>query len=670
MFTGQERSKPQRVVSTQNEPSALVGERLTLIAFHQLCGNMGGYPFVKIVVERLTGKTHFINNDSYLFHADYIAECILGKPREEIRKAIDAFNQKVYLSPDRDYLLGILSLHQREAEQFYALETVEIDNMNIEMVKTFFSTTKQNLEPSIPVLFKPANHLQETMINEISANELPRVLNHELFASKDFVPLNCGEASGRLRVFSTEEEFKKVAHTIEWYDIIVMNRVPDSIPRVSGIINAKHTTPLSHTNVLACGWQIPNAVQLGIINEIERVGLNEQWVKYSVAQNENHVRLSKIEKPKEKLEKPAWTLHRIRLEEPETENTPILSLDSLRMSDRFRYGTKAANLGELRHILKKGSGRLTGFYRVPRPPRENLMSYIMKYLGSDSAENVGNDAWEFLKRTVSIPRGLAIPFSVQQEFLESSPKIQQAIGKLKMALELEVKEVDEHCLLLQQLIRTTRISDRLRDSIDQQIATHLGGTSSFVVRSSSNAEDLPGFSAAGIYESMNHVTTAENIFESIREVWASLISPRSVRLRHEVGISLDDSYMGVIVQEEVSADMGGVLVTTNPMNPSADFRSVFINVSDKSVVDVVEGRSLPYQYLFNTVEGGGSTLSIGNAKQDLSIKRKQVLQKLAFCGRLLQSHFSQDYTFSSPADIEWAAKGDQIFILQLRPYAI
>jgi phosphoenolpyruvate synthase/pyruvate phosphate dikinase len=191
-----------------------------------------------------------------------------------------------------------------------------------------------------------------------------------------------------------------------------------------------------------------------------------------------------------------------------------------------------------------------------------------------------------------------------------------------------------------------------------------------VIRSSSNAEDLKDFSAAGIYESLNHITTADKIFESIKEVWASLVSPRSVRLRQEVGISLDDCYMGVIIQEEVESDMGGVLVTANPSNPTADFRNVYINVSDRSAVEIVSGATQPYQYLYNTVEGGGRTLAVGTAGHDLDDRKHDVLQRLAFCGRLLQSHFAQDYSFSTPADIEWAAKGDQIYILQLRPYNI
>jgi len=275
---------------------------------------------------------------------------------------------------------------------------------------------------------------------------------------------------------------------------------------------------------------------------------------------------------------------------------------------------------------------------------------------------------EFLSNFLNVPKGIAIPFSIQRQFLETSPQIQQAIGKLKMALELEAHEIDSLCVSLQNLILKTRMPEAIREEIDRMIIQELSGVSTFVVRSSSNAEDLENFSAAGIYESVNHITSTEKIFEGIKQVWASLVSTRSVRLRQQSGISLDDSYMGVIIQEEVENGMGGVMVTKNPMDKS-DFRNAYINVSLKSVISIVQGSELPMQYLYNSVEGGGYTLSLGGATEDLHRERLETLQKIAFAGRLMQSHFSPDYTFSQPVDIEWLANSQGVYFLQLRPYS-
>lgn len=660
-------------MKAETKIDSLVNQRLTLEVFKQLSGQLAGYSFVKIVVDRETKTIHFINHARYEFHAFYIGERILGVPAVELDRDIDTFNQSVYHAPDRRFFLGIIALHKRtekgQDRRFFTLETVEVDTMSAEMLTFFFDFVKTYLDATIPALWKPANHLQETIAATIDPARLPRVYTHELFTSAQFIALHPGHAVGRLRAFASEESYRAAQATLEWFDIIVMHRVPDDIPRVSGIINAHMTTPLSHTNVLAAGWRIPNAIQLGIFAQIERDGLNGQWVEYTVSTKDVAIQLRVSEKPVEFEQRPVWALQQIKLEEPEVTHTPILELSALRVSDRYKYGTKAANLGELHYVLRDGSERMLGFYRVNRPPRANLLPYLARYLNVAENANLAVESAKFLRRTVRLPRGIALPFAIQQEFLESSPRIQQAIGKLKMAIELDARETDALCLTLQGLIRNTRMPARLLNLIDAQIANHLSGVSYFVVRSSSNAEDLENFSAAGIYESINHVSSADKIFQGIKEVWASMLSPRSVRLRQQVGISLDDCYMGVIIQEQIPAEMGGVMVTTNPMSPDDDFRNIYINVSPRSVENIVSGAELPMQYLFNTVEGGGRTISIGDASEDLTDARKSSLQDLAFIGRLLQSHFSPDYMFDSPVDIEWIMNENGLSILQLRPYS-
>ncbi|WP_410620162.1 PEP/pyruvate-binding domain-containing protein [Amycolatopsis sp. cmx-8-4] len=660
------------VVAPSTSPenvAALVGERLSLSALHQLCGTLGGYSFVKVVVDRELRTIHFLNDARHSFHAIYIGEEILGVPEARVRAEIDGYNERFYHAPDRRFLLGILALHTRQEKKILSLETVEVDTMPAALIREFHAFVAEYVDPALPLLFKPANQLQERLVREIPAAELPRVFAHELFSTAPFVALNPGTTTGRLRAFRTEAEYRAATATggLAWSDIIVMDRVPDDIPRLSGIVNARHTTPLSHTNVLATGWQIPNAVQLGALAEIDRRGLDGKWVEYTV--DARSLTLREVDEPADAAP-PSWYAQRVTLEEPESDHSPIVNLARLRAADRYRYGTKAANLGELHHVLACGSQRLLGFYQVPRPPRENLLPHLAQLLGipaGASVADLSDAARRLLDERIRVPRGIALPFSLQRRFLESSPRIQQAIGKLKMALELDAREIEPLCVELQSLIRSARMPGALAGEIDSALVSQLAGVRAFVVRSSSNAEDLAGFSAAGIYESINHVTTAERIFASVKEVWASLVSVRSVRLRHQAGISLDECYMGVVIQEQVAADFGGVLVTTNPMN-RADFRTVYVNVSPK-VTDVVDGSTLPMQYLYSTVEGGGRTVSLGDAAADLDERAHEQLQRLAVAGRLLQAHFSPDYTFDSPVDVEWLADRDHVHIVQLRPYS-
>ncbi|OJF14453.1 phosphoenolpyruvate synthase [Couchioplanes caeruleus subsp. caeruleus] len=653
-------------------PPALVGERLTVEAFEQLAGTLSGHRFVKVVVDRPAGVIHFIDNNRYAFHAYYIAEHILHIPREELEANVDQYNHAFYADPDRRLYLGLLSMHAREDDtgtrRFLCLETVEVDTMSTEMLRYFYAFVADRIDPGLPLLFKPATHRQELQLSDVPATEMPRISAHEIFSAAPFVALQPGVAQGRLRAFRDEDAYRRADPPLQWYDIIAMDRVPDDIPRLAGIINAQHTTPLSHTNVLAAGWAIPNAIQLDAFGRIDSAGLDGTWVRYEVVASADAIALTPIERPDDLDRRPAWVAQQVTVEEPEVHLSPIAGLDEIRAGDRYRYGTKAANLGELHHVLSHGSERLLGFYRTPRPPRRDLLGYLQKLLDVPGPAGLAQAANRLLRELVWVPRGIALPFSLQREFLESSPAIQQTIGKLKMALELDAREVESLCLELQRLVRRTRVPDSIRSRVDDALVTHLGGVASFVVRSSSNAEDLAGFSAAGIYESVNHVTTADHVMDSLKTVWASLLSPRSVRLRQQAGISLDDSYMGVVIQEEVASTMGGVMVTTNPLTP-ADFRNVYLNVSTRSVTDVVAGSHAPMQYLFNTVEGGGRTVSLGDAERDLPEAGRARLQRLAVAGRLLQAHFSPDYTFSAPVDIEWVADDDRIAIVQLRPYS-
>jgi len=651
---------------------SLIGKTLSTEAFFQLCGEMAGYPYVKVVIDRQNNIVHFLNDNRFKLHAKYIASNILQIAESTLVKNIDKYNQLFYYGENRPYYLGIISLIKKNNKSIFILESLEVDDMKSEMILDFYNSVKASITPGMPLFLKPANYDQEEYVVDLDKKILPRIYIHELMQNKSYIPLNVGETRGRIRIFKDYKDYKKSRHTLKWFDIIAMNKVPEDIPRLSGIINGEHTAPLSHTNILATGWQIPNCIQIDALKDFKTKKLNRKWVKYIVDRNSASAFVEQIDPPKEvRLKKPTWATNRVKLIAPEVKHTEILPLENLRKNDNNKYGTKASNLGEVHHLLNKGSHRILGFYQVDRWPRPNLLEFAAKNLGVPNSPNLKDQAWKFLNEFVKVPRGISIPFSLQQKFLESSPQIQQTIGKLKMALELNAKEIDSLCVELQSKIRKTRFNDELWERVDSMVETHLSGCKSFVVRSSSNAEDLQNFSAAGIYESYNHITTSENILRSIKDVWASLVSPRSVRLRQEVGMSLDDCYMGVIIQEEIEeCDLGGVLVTANPLNTSHDYRNVYINASEISPNKIVEGTEKSFQLLFNIVEGGGRTIVKDETAHEITHLQKQALKKLAFAGKLLQSHFSPDDTFNQAVDIEWVLKDNQLFLLQIRPYSI
>ncbi|GHA30221.1 hypothetical protein GCM10010329_61790 [Streptomyces spiroverticillatus] len=655
----------------------VVGENLSLPLFRTLSGVLAGHPYLKVVVDRTEHTWHLLDTAVHPFHVDYVATRVLGMSMAALDADLDAFNASVYTDPDRRFLLGVLSLHTDEDAEgqdrtFLVLETTEADTMGGELLAAFYEFVRERVDGRLPVLLKPANHRQEEELSAISEQRVPRVLSHELFGNRIRTPLNPGDATGRLRFFRTHAEYAAAESALGWADIVAMPCLPDDVPRVAGFVNTAPITPLSHTNVLASGWGIPNAIVRDLEQLVEADGLDGAWVRYRVREDE--ILFERLDQEPE-LRAPAWHQQRIRLEPPLLDDTPVLALHRLRAADRDRYGTKAANLGELHHVLDSRTADLTAYYGRPRPPREHLYQHLAARLGltSPTTAELAARAADFVASTVAAPEGVALPFALQQHFLASSPALQQGIGKLKMALELDAGDVlDPLCLQLQHLIRQTPVPESVIRRISQAFPGADRGER-LVVRSSSNAEDLPGFSAAGVYDSVTTVRSARELLDAVRQVWASLVSPRSVRLRHQVGISLDDTYMGVIVQRYEPAALGGVLVTCNPTRRE-DFRNVYLNCSPGSPEQVVDGTVLPQQYLYNTVEGGGRTVALGSWDEGLPAATRARLADLSLTGRLLQSHFSGSEPggdVDRALDIEWLMTGQGDFrLVQIRPYAL
>ncbi|MFE0380669.1 PEP/pyruvate-binding domain-containing protein [Streptomyces inhibens] len=651
-----------------------VGEQLALPLFRSLSGSLAGHPYLKVVVDRAEDTWHLLDTAVHPFHVDYIATRVLGMEPAELDSCLDAFNASVYMAPDRRFLLGVLSLHTDEDTEgrrrpFLVLETTEADTMDGPLLEEFYTYVRHRLDGRLPLLLKPANHGQEHALAPISDVRVPRILSHELFGHRTRTPLNPGEAAGRLRHFRTTEEYAAAAGALGGSDILAMPCLPDDVPRVAGFINTAATTPLSHTNVLAAGWGIPNAIVRDLDRLIDAESLDGGWVRYRVTEDDiSLVPLAPAAVPAA----PARRQQRIRLQTPLLDDISARPLRRLRRADQNRYGTKAANLGELHHVLDARTADLTAFHGQPRPPRPDLYRHLAARLGTTHPATPGQlraAAADFVAGTVSAPDGIALPFGLQHRFVASSPALRQGIDRLKTALDRGALDaVEPLCLQLQQLVRTTAFPDEVAREIVRALPAGPAAGRRLVVRSSANAEDLPGFSAAGVYDSVTSVYGADQLLDAVRRVWASLLSPRSVRLRHQAGISLHDTYMGVIVQPYVPADLGGVLVTCNPTK-RADFRNVCLNCSPGSPEAVVDGTALPLQYLYNTVEGGGRTVALGSSGTDLPAATRERLAQLALAGRLLQSHFSAP-DVDRPLDIEWLMTDQGAFhLVQIRPYA-
>lgn len=198
------------------------------------------------------------------------------------------------------------------------------------------------------------------------------------------------------------------------------------------------------------------------------------------------------------------------------------------------------------------------------------------------------------------------------------------------------------------------------------------------VRSSSNAEDLADASFAGQYESFLNVRTRKSLLESVRTVWASLYSDHAVDYRRRNGISETDVRMAVVVQQQLDSHAAGVLFTRDPV--SGDNRFV-VSAAFGQGEGVVSGSAHADRYVLipRTGRRAGSDIatkeskivpSSGGGTKTIPVARR-LRNKPALTDphlKVLAKHAREIVRLlKGPQDIEFAAVGRKIYILQARP---
>ena len=97
-----------------------------------------------------------------------------------------------------------------------------------------------------------------------------------------------------------------------------------------------------------------------------------------------------------------------------------------------------------------------------------------------------------------------------------------------------------------------------------------GSDPAVAVRSSATAEDLPGLSFAGQYETYLNVQGFGAVLAAVEKCWASLWTARAIAYRLRHGIDQSTVSLAVIVQCLVPAKAAGVLFTANPVTGAQD----------------------------------------------------------------------------------------------------
>ena len=369
-------------------------------------------------------RTDYINTPKYRLHETYLAEILKPMPtRKELLEQ--------YRSPNCRFLFGTISW--QNSTQEYVYEFWEGDKITPELLKLAEGRLKDSF--FAPLRYKTNSLWQETVAAQ---SKVPFVTQESLIQNFPYLPLHRGKAVGTLRVITQEDDLYDVGAD----DIIILKEVPLVLPPVAGIISEKPSTALSHVNVLARGWGIPN-IYLKDAEKIlapyigRRIELAADAKQYRVAQISRNTAAKTFSDD-------------LSLPQPDTSDYSLRPLANLRREDSRYCGSKAANLGHIRaHIA-----------------------------GSN------------------VPDGFCIPFAYYRAMMDKLGINAATLAQIESQSGGDNRKRRTALLALQKKITDAEIPSEWKRTWAEQWRSQLNSKGVFV-RSSSNSEDLPNFSGAG-----------------------------------------------------------------------------------------------------------------------------------------------------------------------------
>ena len=583
--------------------------------YHQ--GTPYAMPHAMFIIDRKRrNRIYYVNSQKYRFHKDFL------KGNYLVLKGRNLF-QDLYIKQNRRFIVGTIAW-QTPIEKF-TFEYWEGDLVPANQIKLTYDIINRTFFDK--VAFKPNSTRHDNLTAKMP---IKRITSDEISKNQSYLALNTAKAVGRVHII---DKYDPETVEIGYNEILVLKEVPITLPPVAGIIIAKPSTPLSHVNLLAKGWGIPNAY----IKDADKLfkEFDGRWIEFEVTLTEP------LFKPAGKKELDWYAKRReslnqvIKAPASNLDVTKLSNLWQIRRKSSVSYGAKAANLGEVKSA------------KIPR---------------------------------VIVPRGFAIPFHFYEKFVRDN-------GFDKKIENFSFDNNFVHSPLYRRKVlkkfraemQTGKFDPALRRVILRKWKTYLWGRGVFI-RSSSNAEDMPDFSGAGLYETVPNVKKADKIIEAVKTVWASLWNFEAYEARERGFVDHNGTYMGVLLQIGVNMDSSGVLITKDPFDPE-NKRAVYISAKRGLGIKVVDGKKVAEQILYRKASNAVQVLTRsaedslltfdanGGVKEvPISGSRKVLTdltaRRLANVGMRIKRIFGNKVE----QDIEWGYRRGRIYILQSRPF--
>lgn len=564
-----------------------------------------------------SNRIYFLHSREYESHYDFVRDNL--EP-DAYSDGYD-FYDRVYRTEDRPYVVGSL-LHYEDAD-VYTFELISGDTLAAERILWTLERLRERTWFGDRIRFRPTSDVHVQRIAELDGR-LPVANDDELYGALRYQPIQLGVAYGTLRVVRGRIE----RGTLGPRDIVVTDEVPDDLPLCAALVTSRFQAPLAHVAVLSGNRGTPDMALRGAVDAPAITALEGQLVRLEVGAQEFRIRAAEeaeaIAHWDQEPERPSF--------EPPLDDSERALLDQCGLS--FEHvdvaGAKAANMGVLCALRGRG---------------------------------------------IQVPDGFVVPFAHYLRHLERNGLDE----RMEAFLNSPAREGDptRGLVELREAIARAPVDPALVRQVRERIGALAPG-GRVRLRSSTNAEDLPGFNGAGLYSSsaLSADASDEDIAEGLRGIWSSVWNLGAFQEREHYRIEHRRVAMAVLVQVSIDdAFANGVALTRNPYDPVRS-EGVLINIQRTGAsVTGAHGDQIPEQWLVYTYLPAREPelLARSSLTEGQPLLSRDEVLRFTEQLELIHETFTPRFEDGSNAvDVEMLLAGeDRHFVLvQARPYRV
>jgi pyruvate, water dikinase len=614
-----------------------------------LDASIPGARSLKFVVDlENDNELYFQDSKKYQIHFEFASEHLSVSQGFSPVGSLGEFNEEQYTSTYRRFVLGAVTHY--EGPDIWAFELSPYDTASAEMIELAFGKVTQHSFFGKKLKFHPTSETIGAVAATLPSS-VPVVTTDELFEGIDYQALNVAESYGRLR-FLTADDLE--TQFVTFRDIVVLDRVPNDISVTLGIVTSEFQTPLAHINVLSQNRGTPNMAFHGAYDLAQFRDFEDKWVRLEVGPFDYE-----LEEVTQEEADAWWEEHKPGEVQVPGANTDITALidceDMLTEFDPKDGPTVVAAVKEATRAFGGKAAHYAALTHIEGLPVPDAFGIPIYYYFQFMEENGFNTRVEELLSN--------------SEFAGDPQVRDDALATLRADIQAAPVNAEFEALLLEKIAADYPVEQqRLR------------------FRSSTNAEDLDGFTGAGLYTSKSGDPNdpKDSVLDAIREVWSSVWYFRAFEERSYR--SIDHLAVGMALLAHPSfpeEEANGVALTDNPFDKSGLEPAFYVNVQKggESVVLPPAGITTD-EFLYYYGQQGQPTTYLSHSNlttQGEDVLTRRQVHELGAALDLIRKFFAPAYgpAFGSTGwwamDVEFkfdAPVGEepQLFIKQARPF--